>query len=221
MKAMILAAGLGQRMKPLSDGVPKPLLKVGNECLIERHLIALKASGINEIVINVSYHASQFMELLGHGERFGVNIIYSYENPGPLGTGGGIYHALPWLGDTMFIIVAGDIWTDYSFATLLNQQHGQDAHLVMVKNPSFHPEGDYGLLNNENVTLNGPKYTYGCIALLHPHLFADQQSGTYPLAPLLNKSIIDGRVTGELYNGIWHNLGTPQQLEELRKGITI
>lgn len=214
MKAIILAAGRGERMRPLSDAIPKPLLKVGDHCLIEYHLLQLKAAGVEEVVINISHLASQFMETLGTGERYGLRIIYSHEENGPLGTGGGIFRALQWLGDAPFIVVSGDIWTDFSFSTLKNIQN--TAHLVMVQNPDFHPEGDFGLSVKGNVTLEFPKFTYGNIAVIHPRLFKGQKNGIFSLASVLHKAVLGGEVSGELYQGHWYNLGTPKQLADLQ-----
>jgi MurNAc alpha-1-phosphate uridylyltransferase len=215
MKAMILAAGRGERMRPLSDSIPKPLLKVGMQSLIEKQLQAFAAIGIQEVVINVAYHAKKIISELGDGKNYGLKILYSYEENGPYGTGGGIFQALPQLGDDAFLLISSDIWTDLPLENL-PKKINNEAHLVMVENPIYHPSGDFCLEKNGTISLNQPKLTYASIAVLHPKLFAKQKPGTYPLAPLLENAIGRGQVTGELYTGSWYNIGTPQQLAELQ-----
>ena len=214
MKAMLLAAGRGSRLRPLTDTTPKPLLMVGSQCLIEYNLWALKAAGIREVVINVSYYAKKIRDRLGDGRRYGLTIEYSFEEGAPLGTGGGIYQALPLLGDEPFIVISADVWSRYALNTL-SLDSENDAHLVFVGNPSFHPKGDYALLNNR-VQLQGDKFTYAGIAVLRPRFFLDCQPGAFSLSPLLNAAIKQGRVGGELYRGVWFNVGTLEELERLK-----
>lgn len=215
MKAMLLAAGRGARMQHLTENLPKPLITVGDLSLIEHNIIKLKKVGVSDIVINVAYCAKQIIAQLGEGEKYGVNIVYSYENNGPIGTGAGIQQALPLLGDKPFILLSGDIWTDYPFKNLLKESP-QLAHLVMVENPTYNHEGDFGLGGDGLLHLNPPKLTYGNIAVLHPQLFVQTPKGESSLAPLLQLAIAKGAVTGELYSGAWFNVGTPEELTRLR-----
>ena len=214
MKAMLLAAGRGSRLRPLTDIMPKPLLAVGSQCLIEYNLWALKAAGIREVVINVSYQAKKIMDWLGDGRRYGLVIDYSFEEGAPLGTGGGIYQALPLLGNEPFLVISADIWSQYALNTL-SLCSENDAHLVFVDNPSFHPGGDYAL-SNTKVQFQGDKFTYAGIAVLHPRLFVDCKPGAFSLSPLLNAAIKQGSVSGELYRGAWFNVGTLEELERLK-----
>lgn len=216
MKAMILAAGRGERMRPLSDQTPKPLLKIGSHSLIEHHLIALEKAGIKEVVINVSFQAKMIMDQLGDGQKFNLNITYSFEENGPFGTGGGLFQALPFLGNDPFLLVSGDIMTDFDFKILMNKPIAT-AHLMMVENPEFHPKGDFALLNDGRLSLGEPRLTYGNIAVINPKLMADQKAGKYPLAPILQQAIKEGKVTGECFRGLWFNIGTPQQLNILKQ----
>ena len=219
MKAMILAAGLGERMRPLTEQIPKPLLDAGKHKLIEYNLFALQKAGIKKVVINVSYHGEQVIQYLGDGSRYHLEITYSIEPNKPLGTGGGIYQALSLLGNESFILLSSDIYCDYALQQLpsLNKS---DAHLVLVNNPSFHQEGDFALLENHRLSLEGVKYTYACIAVLDPDLFKDCLPGTFSLAPLLIKAIKAGRATGELYCGVWSNIGTSAQLASLAEKLS-
>lgn len=235
MKAMILAAGRGERMRPLTDHTPKPLLKVAGKALIEYHIEALAGSGINEIVINHAWLGKKFEDELGDGERYGVSIQYSPENEGSLETGGGILNALPLLGDNPFLIVNGDIWTDYAFVNIQksigksdnNDTHNNNAHLVLIDNPTHHPAGDFVLHNgvvyndtNGNSELSGKmKLTYSGIAVFHPNLFNGCDSGGFPLAPLLRTAMSQGRVSGEYFKGCWSDVGTPERFEELNNDI--
>lgn len=218
MKAMILAAGRGSRLKPLTDTVPKPLLSAGSENLMEHNLKILRNIGVRGVVINISYHAKQIMDYLGDGKRYKVDIHYSYEKDQPLGTGGGIFQALPLLGDQPFIIISADVWSEFSFGETFFES-SNDAHLVFVKNPYYHTGGDYALTPEDKVSFEGKKLTYAGIAKLHPRLFANCEPGIFSLSPLLNKAIEHGKVTGELYEGCWFNVGTAKELEHLRKTV--
>lgn len=220
MKAILLAAGRGERLKPLTDAIPKPLLQVGSRCLIDYHLKALSEAGIQDIVINVAYKAKDIIQKLGNGEDYGVHITYSYEDNGPMGTGGGIYQALPLLGEEPFIVVSSDVWTEFSFAPLLTLDPN-DAHLVMVDNPDYYPSGDFCLLEDGKMTMESPRLTYGNIAVLHPRLFAECQPGNYSLAPLFHAAIEKGTVTGEYYRGSWYNVGTPHELKRLQERLQV
>ena len=220
MKAMILAAGRGERMRPLTDQMPKPLLRVGGKPLIAWHIENLARAGITQLVINHAHLGQQIEQTLGDGSRFGVPILYSPEHPVPLETGGGIAHALHLLGDQPFAVINGDIWCDYDFQCLASQSEilaGSNdlAHLVLVNNPSHHPEGDFGLQNGR-VTDGMPKLTFSGIGLYKPELFSHlDRNAAAPLAPLLRKQIAMGRVSGEHHAGRWLDIGTPQRLAEL------
>lgn len=211
MKAMILAAGRGERMRPLTDTCPKPLLQAGGKALIEYHIEALAAAGINEIVINHAWLGDQ-IEKLGTGERYGVRLHYSHEATA-LETAGGIIQALPWLGE-VFIALNADIWTDYPLARLPAEPEGL-AHLVMVDNPAHHPQGDFGLRENVLDEQHEPRLTFSGIGVYRAGLFADLRPGVRPLGPLLRAAMQQGKVSGEYYSGQWRDIGTPQRLAEL------
>jgi MurNAc alpha-1-phosphate uridylyltransferase len=214
MKAMILAAGRGERLRPLSDHTPKPLLSVGQTTLIEHLIMRLKDAGFNYIVINLAHLGNQIVCKLGDGHDLGITIQYSWESPKALETGGGIFNALPLLGNEPFVLVNGDIWTDYPFSQLQFVPDGL-AHLVLVDNPSYSPSGDFSL-DKGRVYNNGKKMlTYGCISVLKPELFNSCQRGSFPLGPLFRKACDLNQVTGEYYQGHWHNIGTPEQLKQL------
>lgn len=217
MKAMILAAGRGERMMPLTHDTPKPLLKVGEYTLIEHTLLNLRRAGISEVVINVCYFAEHIMNRLGDGARYDMSIAYSEEKAGLLGTGGGILQALPLLGDAPFMVVSADIWTDYPFAHLKTVPCPV-AHLVLVDNPAFHTTGDFGLQDNV-ITNTPPKKTYASFAVFNPALFQQHAPGYFSLIDVLKAPIAAGQVTGEYYAGMWKNVGTPALLEEVRAGV--
>ncbi len=213
MKALILAAGRGERMRPLTEYTPKPLLRVGGQCLIEYHLQSLARAGVREIVINHSWLGQQIVDHLGDGQRYGVHITYSAEGEPPLETAGGIIQALPLLGDAPFILVNGDIWTDYDF-TKLPQALSDKAHLVLVDNPDHHREGDFAL-HSHILKNNGDKLTYSGIGVYSPALFTGLPAGVRPLAPLLRAAIDRGEISGEWYRGQWWDIGTPERLQQL------
>lgn len=217
MKAMILAAGRGERMRPLTDDMPKPLLKVADKPMIQWHVEALAAAGFQDLVINHAWHGRQIEQALGDGGRFGVHIVYSPEGEKGLETGGGIFRALPLLREGAagpFVVVNGDIVTDYPFATLTLRKDCL-AHLVLVANPAHHPTGDFCLQVGGLVTDTGDvRHTFSGIGVYHPELFADCEAGSFPLAPLLRRAMSAGRVTGEIYGGQWLDVGTPQRLEQ-------
>lgn len=214
MKAMILAAGKGERLRPLTLHTPKPLIRAGGVPLIEYHLRALAAAGFTEIVINHAWLGQQIEDYLGDGSRFGVSIQYSAEGE-PLETGGGIFKALPLLGDNPFVVVNGDIWTDYDFAALRKPCAGL-AHLVLVDNPPHHPTGDFCLNGSQvqDAQPDGPALTYSGIAVLSPALFLGCESGAFKLAPLLRTAMAAGHVTGEHLQGHWVDVGTHERLAE-------
>ena len=228
MKALILAAGLGERMRPLTDTTPKPLLRVGGKPLIEWHLQKLAAIGIRDVVINLSWLAEQFPATLGDGSRFGVRIAWSHEGPRPLETGGGMYHALSLLGDSEpFLAVNGDIWTDYDFSQLPRSPEA-DAHLVLIDNPEHHPGGDFELQPDGRVRPDGQqRLTFSGMGVYRPGLFDDWRDviGNTPgaqaapprfqLAPLLRAAMRRNAVSGEHFTGRWTDVGTPARLQQL------
>lgn len=215
MRAMILAAGRGERMRPLTDSRPKPLLEVGGKPLIQYHLEALARAGIKHIVINLAWQGELIRGALGGGERYGVQISYSDEPEGALETGGGILAALPLLGPGPFLVISGDIWSEFPLDSCIGRlAHADVAHFVLVPNPDFHAQGDFGIKSGRLLD-RAPRYTYGNIGVLRPDFFAGRQPGRFALAPLMFEWIRHGRVSGELYRGRWHNLGTPAQLADL------
>ncbi len=216
MKAMILAAGKGERMRPLTLTTPKPLIRAAGVPLIEYHLRALARAGFTEIVINHAWLGQQIEDHLGDGSRFGLSIRYSPENE-PLETGGGIFRALPLLGEEPFLVVNGDIWTDYDFATLRRPLAGL-AHLVMVDNPAHHPTGgdfclDNGLLHDGEP--GASTLTYSGISVLHPRLFEHCRAEAFKLAPLLREAMAKGLVSGEHMHGQWIDVGTIERLAQV------
>ena len=219
MKAMILAAGLGNRMRPLTLTTPKPLLAVGGKPLIVWHIEALKAVGISDLVINTAWLGHKLHEALGDGAAYGVNIQWSDE-PEPLETAGGIQQALPLLGNEPFLLINGDIWLRYDFKRLINKDLGQQlAHLVLVNNPPQHPKGDFAFCKDQSNNLVLPegeeKYTFAGVSVLSPQLFADLPAGKAPLAPLLRQAIAQGLVSAEHHAGAWVDVGTPERLADL------
>ena len=215
MRAMILAAGRGERMGALTKDVPKPLLRVGPHHIIDYAIYHLKQAGIHEIVINVSYQAEKIKAALGEGERYGVAIAYS-EEPVRLETGGGILQALPLLGNQPFIVMSSDVISDYPLQRLLALPESL-GHLIMVDNPAYHPQGDFGLCGKQLDLKAVPSLTYGNIAVFRPELFANCHAGHFRLSELLLPAIKKGLLTGEHFQGIWHNIGTPQDLQRARE----
>ncbi|GHE20696.1 N-acetylmuramate alpha-1-phosphate uridylyltransferase MurU [Halomonas urumqiensis] len=218
MKAMILAAGLGTRMRPLTDHCPKPLLRAGGNPLIVHHLERLRAAGIRDVVINVSYLAEQVIEALGDGSEFGMAIHWSHETT-PLETGGGIHQALPLLGEAPFVLVNGDIWCDLDLATLPGLGHDL-AHLVLVDNPAHHATGDFHLDRHGRVHEHGePRLTYAGLGVIDPALVANQPPGAFALAPLLRAAMALHRVSGQHHRGAWVDVGTPERLADLDRRL--
>ena len=219
--AMILAAGRGERMRPLTDSVPKPLLKVQGKPLIEYHLEALKRSGYQRVVINHAWLGQQIERVLGTGERFGLDILYSVETQA-LETAGGIFNALPLLCPSekheMFTVVNGDIFTDFDFDTLPSHlPKGVEAHLVMVNNPSHNPEGDFYFDQHGLHPQQGCKLTFSGIAVYRKSFFSQLSFGIKPLAPMWRAEISQGLMSAQHFTGQWTDVGTPQRLSELNK----
>lgn len=215
MRAMILAAGRGERMRPLTDHTPKPLLEVAGKPLIQHHIERLAMAGFSDLVINHAHLGSQIEQALGNGSRWGLSIRYSPETPA-LETGGGILRALPLLGDAPFLVINADVWTDIDFAALRSAKLTGLAHLVLVQNPEHHPSGDFSLRQGRVMLLNtGDTFTFSGIGLYRAALFGGCSDGPFPLAPLLRAAMARGQVSGELHRGLWMDIGTPQRLAEL------
>ena len=211
MKAMILAAGRGERMRPLTDHTPKPLLQVGGKPLIVWHLERLVKAGFKEVVINHAHLGKQIEQALGSGSAWGLSIEYSSEIKA-LETAGGIANALPLLGDSPFLVVNGDVFTEINFG-VLQLVSPNLAHLVMVDNPPQHPDGDFSLDSGKITASGSHKLTFSGVGVYHPALFVDvDRSQAAKLAPLLRSAMAEGLVTGDHYQGVWHDIGTPERL---------
>ncbi len=233
MKALIFAAGLGERMRPLTDHTPKPLIEAGGKPLIVWHLEKLAALGVREVIINTSWLAEQFPRTLGDGDRWGLRLHYLYEGDTPLETGGGMLNAAPVLGDAPFLLVNGDIWTDYDFARLPHEPAGL-AHLVMIDPPGYATQGDFTLDATGHVRREGAhRLTYAGIGIYRPALLdawsqhADEQAGLtangkprFRLAPILRAHMDAGLITGEHHQGRWTDVGTPQRLTDLNRELS-
>lgn len=223
-QAIILAAGDGKRMRPLTQHTPKPLLKVGTKTLIEAHIERLRNSGIRSIIINTGRLGQQFEDKLGDGKYYGVKLVYSHEGDKPLETGGGIVNALPLFDDSYFIAVNGDIWTDYDFSKL-RQRTKIRCHLVLVNNPEHNPQGDFAFVDDDIKNQGKPCYTFSGIAAYARALFADAKNSApagravFSLAPLLREAIDKQQASAELYTGAWFDIGTPQRLAELNHSL--
>ncbi|MDX1556980.1 MAG: nucleotidyltransferase family protein [Xanthomonadales bacterium] len=212
---MILAAGRGERLRPLTDETPKPLIEVGGKPLIEHHVEALANAGFRELVVNLAHLGDQIEAALGDGSRFGVNIAYSRDPEGALETGGGIVQALDLLGQGAFAVVNGDIFTDFPFSRLRSVKCDL-AHLVLVPNPDHNPDGDFALdgarIRNQGARMG----TFSGIAVYHPRFFADCSPGRFSVVPLLRKAIETHLVSGAWHRGLWNDIGTIGRLEKMR-----
>lgn len=228
MKAMILAAGLGNRMRPLTDHLPKPLLCAGGKPLIEYHLENLQRSGIREVIINLAYMGEKIRAHLGNGERWNLQIQYSQE-PEPLETGGAIRCALTLLGAETFLLINGDVWCDLEFGSFITNSFDTDqlGHLLLVPNPSFHPSGDFALTDS-GILINGANedhaqcFTFAGVSLLKPELIScyPYQREKFPLVEAFRHAIGKQQLNGEVYNGHWSDVGTPERLQELEKYLS-
>lgn len=219
MKAMILAAGHGTRMRPLTDHTPKPLLKVGDKPLIVWHIEKLANAGYEDIVINIGWLGEQIPAALGDGKRWQVNLHYSNEQQeGVLETAGGIIKALPLLGSTPFLVINGDIWCDYPCTSFILPDKDL-GHLVLVNNPPHHPDGDFILQQhrvlNDASSQPAPRHTFSGIGFYRPEMFSELSYGKRPLAPILRQAMRDNLLSGELYQGEWLDIGTPERLQAL------
>ncbi len=215
---MVLAAGRGERLRPLTDHTPKPLIAVRGKPLIVWHLEALARAGVREVVVNLSWLGEQIRTALGDGSGWGLRIHYSPEGPVPLETGGGIFRALPLLGEAPFILVNGDVFTDFDHRGLVLPA-GADAHLQLVPNPPQHPRGDFSLQSGWIGEADTPRYTYSGVGIFSPALFDGCTDGRFPLLPLLRRAIAVRRLSGALFTGAWTDVGTMARLESLN-GVT-
>ncbi len=213
---MILAAGHGERMRPLTDRVPKPLLKVGNKPLIQYQVEALQRAGVTDIIINIARLGEQIEQYLGNGRQFGVTLTYSNEGQTPLETAGGIIKVLDYFQGQPFMVTNSDIYTDFDYSRLTIAPD-EDAHLVLVHNPDHHPDGDFVLQDGRIVTHGAPRFTFSGIGVYNPALFKDIPHGHQKLAPLLVAAAARGRVSGQLFTGYWNDVGTPERLEQVNK----
>lgn len=218
MRAMILAAGRGERLRPLTDTTPKPLLEAGGKPLIEYHLENLAQAGFREVAINTGHLGSMIPAALGDGSRWGLRISYSTEPPEALETGGGIFQALPLLGAAPFAVISGDIWCDFPLASLRTVKCDY-AHLVMIPNPPHHPRGDFALNHARLRTEGEPRVTFSGIGVYHPRMFAGCEAGRWRITGLLRKTADLHLMTGELHTGAWHDTGTSERLEALRRTL--
>lgn len=218
MKAMLLAAGRGDRLRPLTDHTPKPLVQVAGRPLIEHAIERLVAAGVCEMVVNHAWLGEQIVARLGDGSRLGASIVWSPEPAGALDVGGGIRHALPLLGDAPFVTVNADVWCDYAFERLPGEPVGL-AHLVMVDNPAQHPDGDFALEAGRLLADGASRMTYSGIGLYRPAFFAGDFPPRLALLPLLRRAIAAGQVSGEHYRGEWHDAGTLERLQALRESV--
>ena len=219
MKAMILAAGRGERLRPLTDACPKPLLPIGGKPIVEHSISALVNNGIKDIIINLSYKADLIKNALGNGQHLGAKLSYSDEGPEALETAGGILKALSFFEDQPFLVINGDIFTDYPYARLLARSINA-AYLVMVPNPQHHLQGDFGLDGDLLISQAEQLLTFSGIGLYTPQLFSDLEPGRHPLGPLLRAAIKDRTVNGELYNGLWMDIGTVERYRQANEILT-
>lgn len=214
-KAMLLAAGRGERLRPITDTVPKPLVDIAGKPLIVYHLEALAAAGIREVIVNLSWLGGQIRSALGSGARYGVRITYSDEGPEPLETGGGIFQALPALGPDPFLVINADIWLDMDLRGYAPLADDADARIVLTSNPEHNPQGDFGLEEGRVVERASDRLTYAGVGLYRPEFFAGCRPGRFPLLPLLRRAIAAGRLRGERFDGPWFDAGSPERLARL------
>ncbi len=230
MKAMILAAGLGQRMRPLTDHLPKPLLCVGGKPLLQYHLEALARNGIKDVIINLAHLGEKIIAFAGDGSQFGLNVSYSRE-PEPLETAGALLHALPLLGNDPFLLINGDVWSDFRLEQLCGYSLATNelAHLVLVPNPGFHPQGDFApdaqnwLADDHTIAqYKLAKYTFSGISLIDPQLISryPHQRQKFPLGEVLRYGITQQHISAEVYRGRWSDVGTPERLQLLDGELT-
>ena len=218
MNALLLSAGEGLRMRPLTDKLPKPLLQMAGQTLIERHLYNLRDSGFKRVVINLHYLGEKLLSALGNGDRYGLDIQYSHE-PSLLDTGGGAKAALALLGDQPFTMISSDVYSDFSFRLLRNLNLDKSlGHLILVPNPAHHPTGDFSLID-DLVGNDGERHTFSGISVLHPQLLSISDSRVFPIRDVLRPAAAEGRLSGQLYKGAWSDVGTPSRLKVLEESL--
>lgn len=215
MRAMILAAGRGERLRPLTDTTPKPLLEIDGRPLIAHHLEKLATAGFREVIINLAHLGDLIRETLGDGSAWGLNIHYSPEPPGALDTGGGIHQALHMLGDAPFAVINGDVYSQYPLARL-RAIKCDFAHIVLVPNPEHNPKGDFALQGGYVSSTETPSHTFSGISVYNPRFFKTAPGGRFSIVPLLRAAAAEQKVTGEIFTGDWHDIGTLERLEALR-----
>ncbi len=213
MIAMILAAGRGERLRPITESMPKALVEVQGRSLIERHLDAVKAAGVDTVVINLGWLGEQIADRVGSGTRYGLAVVYSPEGEDILETGGGIHRALPLLGNEAFLVVNADVFTDMPLPTAIPDD--SDGHLILVPTPAHKDQGDFDLINGQVANGETPVLTFSGIAVYRPEFFAACNAGRFPLAPMLRRAADESRLAGSIFDGTWEDVGTPQRLEEL------
>ncbi|MBT3541449.1 MAG: nucleotidyltransferase family protein [Opitutae bacterium] len=217
MKAMILAAGYGKRLRPLTDHTPKPLVSIGGKPLIVHHLEKIAQTGIKEVVINLGHLGSKIPEALGNGDTWGLSIQYSEEGPDPLETGGGMAKALPLLGSETFLLVNGDVWCDLDFSSIPRSLESNDQSLLyLVQQPEWRERGDFSLVNRRVVESESPQYLYAGIALYHPSILEGAKVEKFSIVPRLKQAIASDRVAGILHLGEWDDVGTPERLHAIQ-----
>ena len=215
MRAMVLAAGRGERLRPLTDELPKSLVEVRGESLLERHLRSIRAAGIHTVVINLGWLGDKIVERVGSGQHYGLDVLYSQEGDNILETGGGIHKALPMLGSSPFLVVNADIYTDMPVPSIeLEDRHL--GHLVMVPSPEYREQGDFDIEDGLIRNAERPQLTFSGVAVYRPEFFAECTPGRFPLAPMLRSAADGGQLSGSLYEGIWADIGTPERLDAIR-----
>lgn len=222
-RALVLSAGRGSRLRPLTDQIPKPLLEVGGQSLLRHHLQGLAGAGVQQVVVNLGWLGAQIREELGARPVAGLSVEFSDEGWPALETGGGIAQALPKLGDAPFLVCNADVYTDYPHQRLVDRAQrladGTLAHLILVPNPDHNPDGDFALGADGEVQEQGERLTFSGMSVLHPQLLAGHEGGAFPLAPWLRRAIARGRVTGECHRGLWSDVGTPERLAAIREKV--
>ncbi len=216
MIGMILAAGRGERLRPLTDEVPKSLVEIGGQTLLELHLMRLRDAGIRDVVINLGWLGEQIVDRIGSGSQYGMTVLYSDEREHVLETGGGIQRALPMLGDAPFLVINADIYTDMELPKTSLSDHDL-GHLMLVPNPDYRDGGDFDCCDGRIRNSEAASHTFSGIAVYHPKFLADEAPGRFSLAPLLRRAADADRLAGQVYEGLWLDIGTPQRLDNARR----
>lgn len=220
---MVLAAGRGARMRELTEHIPKPLVPVAGRSLIERHLANLAHAGVFEVVINLGWHGEKIREAIGAGDRFGLRVKYSEEGWPALEVGGGIFNALPLLGEAPFVVVNSDVWTDYPLGLLVGRAQAlpaaTQAHLVLVPNPAYYPQGDFSLAGGRVLNDEGARSTFSGLSVHRPEFFKGCKPGHFPMLPLWRAAADRREIAGEVYEGKWSDVGTPERLAALERSL--